>query len=130
MTSIRLTEEDCRGLSWEVVEVTPHYRRSIGRGHHPVTGVEITAQRTEYLAEDSLLEANQAARNEHDGVLWSAGMGSDKGGNVPLVHVASVPLNKFFADMAPKLREGDDDHAKWWLRRDENQPFRTRRGGV
>ena len=49
---------------------------------------------------------------------------------MPLVKVASVPLNKFYADFAPRLKEGDKDFGKWWLQKDENQPFRTRRGKI
>jgi hypothetical protein len=28
------------------------------------------------------------------------------------------------------LRDGDKDMPKWWLSRDENQAFRTRRGSL
>lgn len=131
MTSkIKLAEDDCRNVLWRLVEETPHFRRYIGTGTHPVSGVEITVQKTEYLAEDDLLSLNAARRNEMDGKRWSSGAGSEKGGNVPMVHVASIPLNKFFAEIAPRLTEGDSDYSKWWLRQEKNQPFRTRNGRV
>jgi len=129
-STIKLTEDDCRNVTWQLVEQTTDYCRYIGHGTHPVTGVEITVQKTEFLAEDALLGLNQSRRNSTAGTRWSSGVGSDKGGNLPMVHVGSVPLNKFFADLAPYLKAGDEDHAKWWLSRDENQPFRTREGNL
>lgn len=125
-----LTADDCRNVSWRLVETTPHYRRYIGTGTHPVSGVEITVQKTEYLAEDDLRDINAARRNETDNTPWSSGAGSEKGGNVPMVHVASVPLNKFFAEIAPRLTEGDEDYSKWWLRQARNQLWRTRNGNL
>lgn len=121
--AVKLTEADVQNCSWTLVEQTDAYRRYIGRGTHPKTGVPITVQKTEYLAEDELLSRNAEERNETDNQRW----GSDKNG-LPLVKVGSVPLNKFFSEVAPYLQEGDQDHLKWWLSRDENQPFRTRRG--
>jgi hypothetical protein len=129
-STIRVTEDDCRNVSWRLVETTPHYRRYIGTGTHPASGVEITVQKTEYLAEDELLAVNAERRNDNDGRRWSEGTGSEKGGNVPMVHVASVPLNKFFAEIAPRLTEGDQDFSKWWLRQSRNLPFRTRNGNL
>jgi hypothetical protein len=129
-TTIKLTEADVQNCTWTVVEVTPTYRRSIGRGTHPVTGVPIEVMQTEFLAEDELLTLNTEERNSRDGKRWSDGAGTDKGGNVPMVRVGRIPLNKFFSDIAAKLREGDHDHLKWWLKRDENQPFRTKSGGL
>lgn len=126
----KLTAEDVRNCTWTVVEVGDGYRRSIGRGTHPKTGVPIEVMQTEYLAEDDLVKINAEERNLRDSRRWSHGAGSDKGGNMPMVHVARTPINKFLSDIAPKLREGDKDHLKWWLRRDENQPFRTKSGNI
>lgn len=128
MSELRLTESEVQNCSWTLVEQTPEYRRYVGHGTHPVTGVEITVQKTEYLAEDELLKWNAFDRNENDGKRWSAGSGSDKGGNVPMVHVGRIPLNKFFADFDG--RHDDGDFTRWWLNRDENQVFRTRRGKI
>lgn len=129
MSEIKLTEDDCRNVSWRLAEQTEDYRRYIGTGTHPVSGVEITIQKTEFLAEAGLLDANATARNETDGQRWTQGAGSDKNG-VPMVKVASIPLNKFYADFAPRLKEGDKDFSKWWLERSENNPFRTRNGSL
>lgn len=87
-------------------------------------------RRTENLAEPEILAANERERNDTDGTRWSSGMGSDKGGNLPMVKVASVPLNVFFRDIAPRQKEGDTDFVKWWLRNEQNRPYRTRRGNV
>lgn len=127
-STIKLTEADCQNVSWEVVEVTPEYRRSIGRGTHPATGLPIEVMRTEFLADETLQTLNAERRNNAAGKRWSSGLGSDKGGNMPMVSVGAIPLNKLFSEVAPKMKEGDKDHLKWWLNRDENLPFRTREG--
>ena len=127
--TVQLTADDVRNCTWTLEEVTPEYRRYVGRGTHPVSGAEIVVRKTEYLAEDALLARNAEQRNENDGQRWTQGAGSDRNG-VPLVHVASVPLNKYFADYRRHIQEGDKDFSKWWLDQEQNQPFRTRRGKV
>lgn len=127
--TIQLTADDCRNVTWQLVEVTPDYRRFIGHGTHPVTGQEITVQKTEHLAEAQLLARNADERNDNDNRRWTQGSGSDRNG-VPLVKVASVPLNKFIADFRAAEQEGDRDFARWWLDQSVNQPFRTRNGRV
>ena len=127
--TVQLTEDDVRNCTWTLEEVTPEYRRYVGRGTHPVSGAPIVVRKTEYLAEDALLARNADERNENDNRRWSQGAGSDRNG-VPLVKVASVPLNKFYADFAPRLKEGDKDFGRWWLDQEQNQAFRTRRGKV
>lgn len=126
--TIKLTEAECQNVKWHVVELTSTYRRSVGRGTHPVSGLPIEVMRTEFLADEELQTLNHEERMSRDSKSWSAGAGSDKGGNVPMVRVGRIPLNKFYADIAGKMREGDKDHLKWWLGRDENQPFRTKSG--
>lgn len=128
-TLVPITEADAANCVWELSEVTPDYRRYIGKGTHPVTGLPIVVQKTEFLAEKQLLEANAAERNATDGRRWTQGSGSDRNG-VPLVKVASIPLNKYYAECVPYIRDGDTDHLKWWLERETNQPFRTRRGNL
>jgi hypothetical protein len=125
----QLTEAEVQNCTWTLAEVTPDYRRYIGTGTHPVSGAPITVQKTEYLAEAALVARNAEARNESDGKRWTQGSGSDRNG-VPLVHVGSVPLNKFYSEIAPYLREGDKDMPKWWLERSENEVFRTKRGNL
>lgn len=84
--------------------------------------------RTEFLADEELQKLNTEERNSRDGKRWSAGAGSEKGGNVPLIRVGRIPMNKLLMEIAPKMREGDKDHLKWWLNREQNAPFRTRSG--
>lgn len=127
--NLKLTEADVQNCTWTLEEVTPDYRRYVGRGTHPVSGAPIVVRKTEYLAEDALLARNADERNDNDGRRWSQGSGSDRNG-VPLVKVASIPLNKFYAEFAARLQEGDKDFSRWWLEQDQNQPFRTRRGRV
>lgn len=113
--------------AWEVIEVTPLYRRSrlwIDRdeGRYVL--------RTEHFADEEIQALNAEERASRDGKRWSSGAGSEKGGNVPMIRIARTPTNKFMADVAPYLKEGDEDHFRWWLARDENSPFRTKSGKV
>lgn len=126
--TIKLTEADCTNVAWEVVETTPIFRRSIGRGSHPVTGLPIEVMRTEFLEDEGLQALNTEERNSRDSKPWSAGAGTDKGGNIPMVRVGRIPLNKFFSEISEKMREGDKDHLKWWLNHEKNAPFRTKSG--
>lgn len=128
--TIKLTEADCANVTWTVVEVADGWRRSIGRGTHPVTGTPIEVMRTEFLADEELQELNTAERNSRDSKAWSAGSGTDKGGNMPLIRVGRIPINKMLAEIAPKMREGDKDHLKWWLEQERNKPFRTKSGNL
>lgn len=128
--TIKLTEADCANVTWTVVEVADGWRRSIGRGTHPVTGTPIEVMRTEFLADEELQELNTAERNSRDSKPWSAGSGTDKGGNMPLIRVGRIPINKLLAEIAPKMREGDKDHLKWWLEQERNKPFRTKSGNL
>lgn len=114
--------------AWTLVEVTPIYRRYTADYGYDQFGKRMTVQRTEIIDATGFLEDNARERNETDNTPWSSGMGSDKNGNMPMVKVASVPLNVWFRDIAPRLQDGDQDFAKWYLNRDENQHLRTRRG--
>jgi hypothetical protein len=45
--------------------------------------------------------------------------------------VANIPLSMVYSpqtNIAQKIREGDRDHLRWWLSREENLPFRTQKG--
>jgi type I restriction-modification system DNA methylase subunit len=56
--NIQLTEADVQNCTWTLEEVTPDYRRYVGRETHPVSGAPIVVRKTEYLAEDALLARN------------------------------------------------------------------------
>ena len=125
---IQLTAADCANVRWTLVEVQDGFRRWIGKGTHPVTGVPIEVQKTEFLADEELVTLNTEERNNLSGRRWSSGSGSDKGGNLPMVRVARIPLNVWFNQLSGKVREGDRDHMKWALKSDAFKPFRTRDG--
>lgn len=125
-SKISLKESEVQNCNWTLIEATPEYRRYVGTGTHPVSGLPIEVLKTEYLADEKLQGINQDERNFNDGRRWTQGAGSDKGGNMPMVRVGRIPLNKLYADVVPRL--ADKDHLKWYLNREENQPFRTRRG--
>lgn len=76
-------------------------------------------RKTENLAEDALLESNRERLNDSQGRRFGDGK-----------VVASIPLNVFYRDFARRLKDGDEDFAKWWLNHDQNRPYRTFRGRV
>ena len=128
--TIKLTEADVQNVTWTFKGIDDGYRVYIGRGDHPVTGVEMTVMKREPIIEDDLLTMNAERRNNTAGRRWSSGLGSDKGGNLPMIHVGAIPLNKYFAEFAPRVQQGDKDFARWFFNRDENKPFRTRDGKI
>lgn len=105
------------GAAWELEEVTPHYRRwllPLGEGRF--------IRKTEFLADDELIEANRQAFNDSDGKRWGDGQ-----------IVARVPLNKLYGSqdqIMEKLREGDRDHLRWWLNSEAALPYRTFKGRI
>jgi hypothetical protein len=101
--------------SWEVFEVTPEYRRS-----RLWIDDKSYVQRTEYLAEAALIESNRQAFDESEGKRFGDGR-----------IVARIPLNVLYgstSEIAAKLKQGDQDHLKWFLNRDEGRPWRRFRG--
>lgn len=108
---------DIHGGDWEVFEITPEYRRS----RLWISDTQYI-QRTEYLANDTLLEANRQDFNDSETKKWGDGQ-----------IAARIPLNIFYSaehQIAEKLREGDKDHAKWWLNSEKGRPFRSFKGTV
>jgi hypothetical protein len=79
----------------------------------------LAVRRTVNLAEDPLLEANKALFNDSDGKRWGDGQVA-----------ARIPLNVFFQDVAPRLKEGDHDFTKWWINNPNHLPYRTFKGRV
>jgi hypothetical protein len=128
LTKIKLTEADCSNVTWTFKGYDDGYRVSIGHGTHPVTGMEMTVERREPMIEDDLIRLNTEERLSRDGKRWGSGAGSEKGGNMPMVRVGRIPMNKFLTDAADKMREGDKDHLKWLLNSEAYQPFRTKSG--
>jgi hypothetical protein len=79
-------------------------------------------RKTENLVEDELIARNQDDFNDSYGRRFR----DDAVGT----RMASVPLNVFYRDVAPRLKEGDTDYVKWFLNNEQNRPFRTFRGKV
>lgn len=117
--------DDLNGGVWEVIEITPLYRRSRKWIDREAGSYML---RTEHFADEAIQALNTEERNSRDSKPWSIGAGSDKGGNMPMIRVARTPLNKFMADAAPYLKQGDEDHARWLLNSEAYAPFRTRTG--
>lgn len=127
-SKIKLSAEEVKNCTFTFSHFDGAYRVSIGRGTHPVTGVPIEVMQREFIADAQLQALNTEERNSRDGKRWSDGSGSDKGGNMPMIRVARTPLNKFYAEIAPRLRTDGPDFLKHWLNKDENQAFRTKSG--
>lgn len=82
----------------------------------------IAFRKTENVLEDELLKLNQESLNASQGQRFrDEPMGT---------RIASTPLNIFYRDIAPRLKDGDEDFMKWWLNHDQNRPYRTFRGRV
>ncbi len=79
-------------------------------------------RKTENLVEEELLARNRDDLNDSYGKRFR----DDAIGT----RMASIPLNVFYRDIAPRLKDGDDDYVKWFLNRDQNRPYRTFRGKV
>lgn len=76
-------------------------------------------RKTENIVEAELLERNRESLNESQGQRFGDGK-----------VVASIPLNVFYRDLAPRLKHGDEDYVKWFLNNEQNRPYRTFRGRV
>lgn len=104
--------------AWELVETTPLYRRYIC----PIDEKGSYAQKTEYLHDNRLIADNQQLL--HDSRTERFGDGKV---------IARIPLNVLYgsqSQLIAKIREGDDDHIKWWANSDAAKPYRTFRGNV
>ena len=102
-------------IGWTLYEVEPGFMRYYGfleDGHMVI--------KTEVIGDDELIELN---RQEFNDSLTQRFKDDAVG-----TKVASIPLNIFYRDIAPRLQEGDRDYTKWWLNHDDNRPFRTFRG--
>lgn len=106
-----------KALDWHLFQETPAFRRYLA---FLPDGRQV--MKTEYLADDALVEQNKFLRNESDGTKWGDGQ-----------VVGRIPLNVLFSSqhqIAEKLREGDRDHIKWWLNSEHALPYRTRNGKI
>lgn len=132
---IQLTPEEGESIPdhlWRLVDQNEDFRTWEADVTLP-SGIPGTVRKREYLDSADLLAFNAELRKENSARRYTAGMGSDKGGNMPMVHTGSIPLNVYYDPVngiAKRQAEGDRDHLRWWLRRPENEPFRVRDGGL
>lgn len=91
-------------------------------------GLKGVVRRKTYTEGPLLLKINEELRKESAGQRYTAGMGSDKGGNMPMVQTASIPLPIYYRDISERQKAGDKDHLRWWLAQEENQMWRTNTG--
>lgn len=104
--------------AWTPFEWTAEYVRSYAT--IDLGGKQVEVHRTKAIDDDELLQkVNSEQFKASETQRWNDGR-----------IVARVPLNKWFADLAAKVKEGDHDHMTWWLNREQNAAFRTFKGRV
>lgn len=106
--------------AWTAFEVTDDYVRSYAIVD--INGTAVRAERTQYLADELLQEANKEEYKDSETKRWGDGR-----------IVARVPLNVLFdpvRQLAEKMREGDRDHLPWWLDSEDALPFRNFKGRI
>jgi hypothetical protein len=104
--------------AWELSEVTPHYRRYLC----PIDDKGTFAQKTEYIADDKLIADNQQEFNDSYGKRFGDGR-----------VVARIPLNVLYSqqsEISRRIKEGDEDHLRWWLNAERARPYRTFKGVI
>lgn len=74
-------------------------------------------RKKENVIEQELIAENQERYNQSQGVRFGDGQ-----------VVARVPMNIFYRDIAPRLKQGDKEYNKWWLNHDDNRMWRNFRG--
>lgn len=104
-------------LNWELLEVTPNYRRWIAR-----LDETRSVMKTEYLQDEQLINENKFLYDESFGQRFGDGQ-----------IVGRIPLNVLYSSqhqIMEKLQEGDRDHLKWWLNSEHARPYRSFRGRI
>lgn len=76
-------------------------------------------RKKENAIEKELIAQNQERLNQSQGVRFGDGQ-----------VVARVPMNIFYRDIAPRLKQGDRDYTKYWLNHENNRPWRNFRGKI
>jgi hypothetical protein len=112
--------------AWEVLEYDPMgvWRKDQAFVPDP-TGQDrlVSVVRKVNLHETALLEANKAEYNDDQKMVRNNNTALD-------AKIASIPENIFFRDLAPYLKEGDNEHFKWWIKQDENKKYKTQKGSI
>lgn len=106
---------DIHGGDWELFEQTPDFRR-----YRLWIDDKTYIQKTEFLADEALVEQNRQSFDASQGKRFGDGQ-----------IVGRIPLNILYgskSEVAAKLKEGDRDHLKWWLNSEQGRPWRSFRG--
>ena len=69
LTTIKLSEADVQNCSWTFLDESDGYRRWLGKGTHPVTGVPIEVIKTEALIDQAVQDLNTEERNARLGIV-------------------------------------------------------------
>ena len=77
-----------------------------------------TTYRTDYMVDDTI-DTNTAQRN-----LAQPGWAGD------YHHVASIPLNVYYDQLAEASRQGDDKYLSKWLNDSDHRAWRTKDGRI
>lgn len=122
-----------RALINEIGDSLPEHRWKVveNNGDHIVSeatievkGRNVTIQRRQFVGEKELLDVN---KHLYD----TSGRFSQREVGALGTQVANIPLSMLYnpkTDIMRRLQQGDKDHLKWWLNKEENQPFRTHKG--
>ena len=127
MNEVRITEDDVRNIpasSYRLIDQGEDCRVWEADVELP-NGMKGRVRKTEYIASAELLAHTAELRKESSNKRYTHGLGSDKGGNMPFVQTASIPLSVFYQEIAPYKRTGDKDHLRWWLRQPQNVKYRV-----
>lgn len=107
--------------AWRVIERTPtHVVSEAWLDSEGKTRI----QRRQLIGDEDLQEINRY-------LYETSGRFSQREAGAIGTPVANIPLSMVYSPqtrIAEKLREGDRDHLRWWLNRDENLPFRSHKG--
>lgn len=79
----------------------------------------VCIRKVENLPEDALIRDNADSLFESKSKRFGDGVVN-----------ARIPLNVFYREMAPRLKEGDEDFVKWFLNHPDKQMYRRFRGKV
>lgn len=117
LAKMNLRPQDIPDHLWELESISQDGLRKTYLYFDINSGLTFRKTTTEQSVEDDLMKLIAEERAENETKKWGDGMIG-----------ARVPINRYFKEIAPYRTSGDLEHIKWWMNRDENQLFRTKRG--
>ena len=135
LDEIQLTAEEGNSIpdsSWRYVGENEDYWHYEADVTLP-SGLPAIVRRKTYKDSAALLSVNEELRKANGERRYTSGMGSDKGGNMPMVHTASIPLAVYYDPVhgiAKRQAAGDRDHLRWFLNSEYAKPFLVREKGM